>query len=102
MPHRPFLPKWNQRDGLPEVSAQSVLIVGLGRFGTALGTTLMELGKADIARRGIELGVDFGLTHTCYDPRGTTSCGRCDACRLRLAGFAEAGISDPLPYVTRG
>jgi 7-cyano-7-deazaguanine synthase len=64
---------------------------------------LLELTKAGIVRRGIELGVDFGLTHTCYDPleRGGTvlACGRCDACRLRLKGFAEAGVRDPLTYV---
>jgi len=60
---------------------------------------LVDLTKARIIRRGLELGVDYSLTHTCYDPdeRGT-SCGRCDACRLRLRGFAEAGLPDPLPY----
>jgi len=60
---------------------------------------LLEMTKAQIIRRGMELGVDYSLTHTCYDPdRHGTSCGRCDACRLRLAGFAEAGLDDPLPY----
>ncbi len=58
---------------------------------------LMRMSKADIVRAGIELGVDFGLTHTCYDPgpRGT-ACGHCDACMLRAAGFAEAGLRDPV------
>ena len=64
---------------------------------------LMELGKADIVRRAVELGVDLGLTLTCYQPTSgrdgrALSCGRCDACRLRLAGFQEAGLADPLPY----
>jgi 7-cyano-7-deazaguanine synthase len=71
---------------------------------------LMELSKADIVRRAVELDVDLGLTHTCYDPwidrgevdsngaRRVLACGRCDACRLRLAGFAEAGAVDPIPY----
>ncbi len=65
---------------------------------------LMELSKADIVRRAAVLGVDLGLTHTCYAPvaRGVEgpflSCGRCDACQLRLAGFAEAGLEDPVPY----
>ena len=73
---------------------------------------LMELGKADIVRRAAELGVDLGLTLTCYQPTvgaasrsgapepgaRPLSCGRCDACRLRLAGFEAAGVVDPLPY----
>ena len=66
---------------------------------------LMELDKAAIVRRGRELGVDFALTHTCYDPRaqpdgGVLACGRCDACRLRLRGFAAAELADPLPYAS--
>lgn len=57
---------------------------------------LLRMGKADIVRAGAELGVDFGLTHTCYDPlaRGKP-CGHCDACLLRARGFADAGIRDP-------
>ena len=66
---------------------------------------LVERTKAQIVRRGIELGVDFGLTHTCYDPvaRGgrVLACGRCDACLLRLKGFREAGAADPVPYAAR-
>ena len=55
--------------------------------------------KAQIIRRGTELGVDYGLTHSCYDPDAAgLSCGRCDACLLRRKGFAEAGLVDPLPY----
>jgi len=62
-------------------------------------TPLIELTKAAIIRRGAELGVDFALTHTCYAPdaRGV-ACGDCDACLLRLKGFAEAGLEDPAEY----
>ena len=60
---------------------------------------LLRLGKADIVRRGSELGVDFGLTFTCYDPQFATGparpCGRCDACTLRAEGFRAAGWPDP-------
>jgi 7-cyano-7-deazaguanine synthase len=58
---------------------------------------LQHLAKADIVRLGAQLGLDFGLTHSCYDPdsRGR-ACGRCDSCRLREAGFREAGVLDPL------
>ncbi len=67
---------------------------------------LIALDKAGIVRRARELGVDLGLTHTCYDPlagQGPDSetvfaCGRCDACALRLKGFREAGWPDPIPY----
>jgi 7-cyano-7-deazaguanine synthase len=62
-------------------------------------TPLIQLTKAEIIRRGIELGVDYGLTHTCYSPDGAgTSCGRCDACLIRLKGFADAGVIDPIEY----
>ncbi len=61
---------------------------------------LAQMRKADIVRRGAELGVDFSLTHSCYDPDAEgRSCGRCDACRLRIKGFEEAGMKDPLPYI---
>jgi len=60
---------------------------------------LIGMRKAGIIRRGLELGVDFGLTHSCYDPPGPgRACGRCDACLLRRRGFAEAGAKDPLVY----
>ena len=65
----------------------------------AIRDELAALSKAQIIRRGIELGVDYGLTHSCYDPAADgRSCGRCDACLLRLKGFAEAGLKDPLRY----
>ncbi len=61
---------------------------------------LAQMRKADIVRRGAELGVDFSLTHSCYDPDAEgRSCGGCDACRLRIRGFEEAGMKDPLPYL---
>jgi 7-cyano-7-deazaguanine synthase len=61
---------------------------------------LISMSKADIIRRGVELGVDYSLTHSCYDPGPDgVSCGKCDSCRLRLKGFAEAGLIDPLRYV---
>ena len=62
-------------------------------------TPLIEMSKADIIRRGIELGVDYSLTHSCYDPSaGGLACGECDSCLLRLKGFQEAGLSDPGRY----
>jgi len=64
-------------------------------------TPLIDLTKAEIVRRGTELGVDYSLTHTCYDPCANgVSCGRCDACTLRLQGFADAGLQDPIEYQT--
>ncbi len=58
---------------------------------------LQELNKAAIIRLGLELGVDYALTHSCYDPRPDgRPCGRCDSCRLRARGFEEAGVPDPL------
>ena len=62
-------------------------------------TPLIWLSKADIIRRGLALDVDYSLTRSCYqlDDEGR-ACGRCDSCRIRLAGFAEAGVPDPAPY----
>jgi 7-cyano-7-deazaguanine synthase len=66
-----------------------------------LHTPLIALTKAEIVRRGLALGVDFGLTWSCYDPAPDgRACGRCDSCLLRLKGFAEAGAADPLLYAT--
>ncbi|HEY7498007.1 MAG TPA: 7-cyano-7-deazaguanine synthase QueC [Vicinamibacterales bacterium] len=58
---------------------------------------LVHLSKAGIIRRGVALGLDYGLTHSCYDPTPSGApCGRCDSCRLRARGFLEAGVEDPL------
>jgi 7-cyano-7-deazaguanine synthase len=62
-------------------------------------TPLIEMSKADIIRKGIELGVDYSLTHSCYDPSAAgLACGECDSCLLRLKGFRDAGVSDPGRY----
>ncbi len=66
-----------------------------GRF--RVHTPLLALGKADIIRRGLELGLDYGLTHSCYDPSPDgRPCGACDSCVLRAKGFREAGVPDPV------
>lgn len=60
---------------------------------------LIDLAKAEIIRQGLKLGVDYGITSTCYDPTDDgAACGHCDACLLRLKGFEEAGTTDPAPY----
>lgn len=68
-----------------------------GRF--AIHAPLQHMTKADIAREAARLGLDAGLSHSCYDPEADgRHCGQCDACRLRAKGFAEAGIADPTEY----
>jgi len=68
-----------------------------GRY--RIHTPIMDMTKAQIILTGTKLGVDFSLTHSCYDPdERERSCGRCDSCRLRLKGFAEAGLKDPIEY----
>lgn len=63
---------------------------------------LIAMTKGEIIALGTSLGVDYGLTRSCYDPdESGAACGRCDACRLRLRGFAEAGLEDPAPYARR-
>ncbi len=72
-----------------------------GVEGTAfkIHAPLIDMAKAQIIREGTRLGVDFGLTHSCYDPTpGGTACGQCDSCVLRRQGFSDAGLVDPLPY----
>lgn len=70
-----------------------------GRF--RIRAPLIHLSKADIIRLGTSLGVDYGLTHSCYDPAADgAACGRCDSCQLRRAGFEAAGVADPTRYVT--
>lgn len=68
--------------------------------GFTVHAPLIELTKAQIIELGTKLGVDYGITHSCYDPAPDgAACGRCDACQLRKKGFAEAGIADPTRYV---
>ena len=70
-----------------------------GRTRTRIHTPLAKLGKADIVRLGADVGVDFALTHSCYDPDASGHpCGQCDSCLLRRKGFEEAGLDDPLAY----
>jgi len=71
-----------------------------GRNPIHIRTPLIDLTKAEIIRRGVELGVDYSMTQSCYDPDANgAACGHCDACQLRLNGFAEAGLKDPARYV---
>jgi 7-cyano-7-deazaguanine synthase len=70
-----------------------------GRQRLTVHTPLLQLTKAQIVRRGLELGVDYSVTCTCYDPSPTAqACGECDACLLRLKGFAENDMQDPVAY----
>ncbi len=69
-----------------------------GRSRLHIHTPLIQLSKAEIVKRGAELGVDFGLTWSCYEPEPDgRACGLCDSCRLRRKGFSEAGVRDPVP-----
>jgi 7-cyano-7-deazaguanine synthase len=73
-----------------------------GRFRVKIHTPLIAMTKAQIIRTGLELGVDYSLTHSCYDPTAEgLACGKCDSCQLRVKGFAEAGLRDPLRYADR-
>lgn len=73
---------------------------GQGKGQYRIHTPIIDMTKAQIILTGTKLGVDYSLTHSCYDPdEQGRSCGRCDSCRLRLKGFAEAGIKDPIDYV---
>src|SRR5262249_34937295 len=70
-----------------------------GTMKLKIHTPLIAMTKAEIIKAGLALGVDYSLTHSCYDPSPEgLACGRCDSCLLRLKGFAEAGATDPLPY----
>ena len=79
----------------------------MARLGTKAGAEgaewrvrapLIAMTKAEIIRAGVALGVDYALTHSCYDPVGERACGRCDSCLLRKKGFADAGVPDPTRY----
>jgi 7-cyano-7-deazaguanine synthase len=71
-----------------------------GRARVRIHTPLSHLSKAEIIGLAQKLGVNFSLTHSCYDPdEDGRPCGLCDSCRLRLKGFREAGLQDPLDYI---
>ncbi len=77
--------------------------VGVQGRPVRIRTPLIHLSKAEIIRRGLALGVDYGLTRSCYDPDTTgRACGRCDSCRLRLAAFEQLARDDPAPYQPAG
>ncbi len=82
-----------------QVLADVATKAGVEGQGPRIAAPLLHLSKADIIRRGRELGVDYGLTVSCYnaDPQGR-ACGQCDACRLRAEGFRAAGVADPTVY----
>ena len=70
-----------------------------GKSSIKIHTPLIDMGKHEIIKTGSSLGVDYSITHSCYDPdKNGISCGRCDACTLRLKGFKKAGIADPIQY----
>ena len=85
-----------------ETMANLATKVGVEGARLRIHAPLIKLSKGEIIRRGIELGVDYGLTVTCYqaDDAGR-ACGSCEACRLRVAGFTAAAVPDPTPYVQR-
>jgi 7-cyano-7-deazaguanine synthase len=71
-----------------------------GRTRVRIKTPIIHMTKADIIRKGVELDVDYALTHSCYDPgESGAACGSCDSCILRQKGFKEAGMTDPVTYV---
>jgi 7-cyano-7-deazaguanine synthase len=83
----------------------------VARLGTKMGVEggtveikapLLQLTKSQIIQRGVELGVPFELTHSCYDPdESGVACGQCDSCLIRVEGFRQAGLEDPVPYRAR-
>lgn len=78
--------------------ATAAAIQGKGQY--RIHTPIINMTKAQIILTGIKLGVDYSLTHSCYEPdEQGRSCSRCDACSLRLKGFAEAGLKDPIEYI---
>ena len=62
---------------------------------------LMQMTKAEIIQKGVQLGIDYSITHSCYDPIDDLACGVCDSCRLRARGFEEAGVADPTRYCAK-
>jgi 7-cyano-7-deazaguanine synthase len=93
---REFIVAFEQMANLATAAA----VEGRGQY--RIRTPIIDMTKAQIIQTGTKLGVDYSLTHSCYDPDPSgRSCGRCDSCRLRLKGFAEAGLCDPIEYVER-
>jgi 7-cyano-7-deazaguanine synthase len=95
-------------DCRPEFLEAFTNMANLGTRAGVDGTTpfqiqapLLHMSKGEIIARGISLEVDYAKTHSCYDPVGDKACGRCDACALRLKGFADAGMTDPADYVEK-
>lgn len=86
-----------------EAMAQLATKAGVeGHQKLKIHTPLIQLNKSQIIQKGIELGVNLGLTSSCYDPTSDgLACGRCDACFLRLKGFTDLGLTDPIRYVTK-
>ncbi len=96
-------------DCRPEFIAAFERLAGLAtRMGSEgvhlrIHAPLLSLSKADIIRRGVQLGVDYGLTFSCYDPSPSgLACALCESCRIRLNGFKQAGLVDPTPYQSYG
>lgn len=85
-----------------EKMARLATKAGVEGHALKIHTPLIDLSKAGIIQLGLSLGLDYGLTHSCYDPRPDgRPCGHCDSCRLRAAGFAEVGANDPLIHPSR-
>jgi len=83
-----------------ETMANLATKAGVEGHRMTIHTPLISLTKAEIIKKGLALGVDYAQTHSCYDPtEDGAACGLCDSCRLRLKGFAEAGVADPARYV---
>jgi len=77
--------------------ATAAAVEGKGRY--TIHAPIIKMTKAQIIQTGVKIGVDYAITHSCYDPDTEgRPCGRCDSCQLRLKGFAEAGLKDPLEY----
>lgn len=82
-------------------SFQNTARLGTTRSRFTIHAPLVHLTKAQIIERGVELGVDYSITHSCYDPDSLgRACGRCDSCLLRKKGFSEAKVTDPTVYAT--
>ena len=85
-----------------QAMANLATVRGVEGYRLHIHTPLINLTKGETIRRGVDLGVDYGLTRSCYDPSSAgDSCGHCDSCLLRLRGFEENGLTDPAPYLAQ-